>query len=103
MTMAPDGGVTAHKNFITPHHIGKFTFDFINGHKILYLGFVNGRMKTTSYHTLLLEGIRDPQGGKNLSEASYQHPLETPFHNLYSKRLRLGCYIFFTQTNRGIN
>jgi hypothetical protein len=60
-------------------------FGFLRGHEILFLGFVNGRMQTTSYDTLLLEGIRSPQGGKNLSEASYRHLLETPFHNFLQK------------------
>jgi hypothetical protein len=65
--------------------LGKFAYNFLGSHRVLFLGFINGRMKTTSYDTLSLEGIRDPQGGKNLSEALYRHLLETPIHNLLQK------------------
>jgi len=37
-------------------------------------------METTFYKILVLEWFMGPQGGKNLSEASYWHLLDFPFH-----------------------
>jgi len=41
---------------------------------------MNGRIETTFYEILALEGFRDLQRGKNLSEASYRHLLDFSFH-----------------------
>jgi len=41
---------------------------------------MNGRIEATFYEILVLEGFRDLQRGKNLSEASYRHLLDYSFH-----------------------
>jgi hypothetical protein len=50
------------------------------GHGIPLQNFINGRIETIFYETSVLEWFRGPQGGKNLSEASYRPLLDFPFH-----------------------
>ena len=68
LVLTQEAAVTFH---ICTQDGGEFPFNFLGGHGVLFSGFTNGRIKTTFYETLVLEWFAGPQGGKNLSEASY--------------------------------